>query len=238
MAADRHTCALRGGAAARSPQCANESVIVRRILTRTALEYSTRPHASIPSARCIRIRFLILELFLRHSHRDHSLLLDYCAPLTMRVSDLVRNEGGGAHAGRPRSTLRRPPRRPIESLGACACAHASSERGHCRSRRQAVRLRRQRPRATSPHDRSSSSSSLAPIISSLLACCEGAPPEPIPRAHTRARARTHSLSHAQPPPHSDAFEVTAAQALFIPPLLPTCNCTPSSAGMSSHTPIE
>ena len=190
-----------------------------------------------PSRPCIRIRFRILELFLRHSHRDHSLLLDYCAPLTKRVSDIVRNEGGGP--GRPRSTLRRPPRRPIESSGACAWAHAPSERGHCRSRLQAVRLRRQRGREQQARTTgASSSSSLAPIISSLLACCEGAPPEPIPRAHTRARARTHSLSHAQPPPHSDAFEVTAAQALFIPPLLPTCNCTPSSAGMSSHTPIE
>ena len=155
-----------------------------------------------------------------------------------RILFETRLEGGPP---RPSSLHAPPAAAPPyqESSGACAWAHAPSERGHCRSRLQAVRLRRQRGREQQARTTgASSSSSLAPIISSLLACCEGAPPEPIPRAHTRARARTHSLSHAQPPPHSDAFEVTAAQALFIPPLLPTCNCTPSSAGMSSHTPIE
>ena len=170
--------------------------------------------------------------------------------LFARESDLF---GASLHARRPRprpSAQGPPHARELGCMcmrthaGACSQARrASSERGHLQEPTSGPSPERPRAHArTTGASSSSSSSSLAPILATSELGCAVAPPEPFPRAHTRARThtfaqpRTATYSHVQPPPHRDAFEVSWAQAQATPPLLPNCNCTPSAAGMSSHRP--
>ena len=228
---------------------------------------STGPHARNPGPRAqppwaprqfARFRIGILALpgpqIHSHRHRDHSSPVACCAGLSVHLLLFARESdlfGASLHARRPRprpSAQGPPHARELGCMcmrthaGACSQARrASSERGHLQEPTSGPSPERPRAHArTTGASSSSSSSSLAPILATSELGCAVAPPEPFPRAHTRARThtfaqpRTATYSHVQPPPHRDAFEVSWAQAQATPPLLPNCNCTPSAAGMSSQ----
>ena len=132
--------------------------------------------------------------------------------LFARESDLF---GASLHARRPRprpSAQGPPHARELGCMcmrthaGACSQARrASSERGHLQEPTSGPSPERPRAHArTTGASPSSSSSSLAPILATSELGCAVAPPEPFPRAHTRARThtfaqpRTATYSHEQP----------------------------------------
>lgn len=155
---------------------------------------------------CIRIRFRILELFLRHSHRDHSLLLDYCAPLTLESLGYCSKRGRRPTVLAPRSAGRRaalsrarvhvhghtpPLREDIAGADFRRCGCVAREAVSNKPARQA------RP----PRRRS---------LPSFLACSLVArerPRSPFPvrtraRAHVHIRSATHSRHHTVMPSRS------------------------------------
>ena len=140
--------------------------------------------------------------------------LDYrctsCSSLESRIC-LGRRFTLAGHGRGPAPRARPMP----ESSGACgmrthagACSQArraSSERGHLQEPTSGPSPERPRAHArTTGASPSSSSSSLAPILATSELGCAVAPPEPFPRAHTRARThtfaqpRTATYSHVQP----------------------------------------
>ena len=156
----------------------------------------------------------------KHSHRQrHRDVIFPCSAglsvhllLFARESDLF---GASLHARRPRprpSAQGPPHARELGCMcmrthaGACSQARrASSERGHLQEPTSGPSPERPRAHArTTGASSSSSSSSLAPILATSELRCAVAPPEPFPRAHTRARThtfaqpRTATYSHVQP----------------------------------------
>ena len=153
-----------------------------------------------------------------HRHRDHSSPVACCAGLSVHLLLFARESdlfGASLHARRPRprpSAQGPPHARELGCMcmrthaGACSQARrASSERGHLQEPTSGPSPERPRAHArTTGASSSSSSSSLASILATSELGCAVAPPEPFPRAHTRARThtfaqpRTATYSHVQP----------------------------------------